>query len=286
MNIDEVTLRAFVDGELSPNERERVEALIAHNDEARRQVEALRASSLPFRAAFDAIASPPMPDGLAKQLSALSAVAHAGAPSELQLPRRHWLYKASGIGLGLAATFTAGVLVRPALLLNSDEDKAFGPWVQAIASYQSLYVRETLGRGADSAESVSKVLNSFRLLASANATKGLSPPANGFASLVVPDLSSVGLSFRRAQLLGFGEQPLMQMAYLPAEGKPAALCVLPLENRKDSTPLARRMDSLSIVAWQKQGMSYVLAVDMPLEEALKVGRKIHSEQYPTLVKSL
>jgi anti-sigma factor RsiW len=141
MIIDEVILRAYVDGELSPEERGRVEAAVSNNADLRKQVEALQASCLPYRAAFDALPSPSIPEALTQKIAALSAVAQSGSTSMSTRPRRHWFVNAAGIGLGLAATFTAGVLLRPALLLSSDDDKMFGPWVHAIASYQALYVR-------------------------------------------------------------------------------------------------------------------------------------------------
>jgi hypothetical protein len=103
-----------------------------------------------------------------------------------------------------------------------------------------------------------------------------------YTAFGVPDLGSVGLDFKRAQLLGFGERPLIQMAYLPPQGKPAALCVLPIVDRADSTAKGRRMENLSIVTWQKQGLSYVLAVDIPLEQALVIGKKLFDQQYPAL----
>jgi anti-sigma factor RsiW len=286
MIIDEVILRAYVDGELSPEERGRVEAAVSNSAGLRKQVEALQASCLPYRAAFDAFTLPPIPEALTQQLAALSAVAQSGPSSVPTRPRRHWFLNAAGIGLGLAATFTAGVLLRPALLLNNDDDKVFGPWVHAIASYQALYVRETLERNADSAENVARVLQSFQTQVGqerkAWASQAASVNSGANTSFGVPDLGSVGLAFKRAQLLGFGERPLIQMAYLPSQGKPAALCVLPIVGRAESTAQGRRIENLSIVTWQKQGFSYVLALDMPLEKALVIGKKLFDQQYPAL----
>jgi hypothetical protein len=289
MIIDEVILRAYVDGELSPEERGRVEAAVSNNADLRKQVEALQASCLPYRAAFDALTSPPIPETLARQLAALSAVAQSRPNTEPTSTRRHWFVNAAGIGLGLAATFTAGVLLRPVFLLGNDDDKVFGPWVHAIASYQALYVRETLERNADSAENVAKVLQSFQTQVGQERKAWVSQASSVHSaantSFGVPDLGSVGLAFKRAQLLGFGERPLIQMAYLPPLGKPAALCVLPIVDRAEGFAQGRRMENLSIVTWQKQGFSYVLALDMPLEQALVIGKKLFDQQFPTLFEA-
>ncbi|MGL4231396.1 MAG: anti-sigma factor, partial [Casimicrobium sp.] len=84
MNIDETTLRAYVDGELSPVERERVAAAIANNVALEEQVAALRASVLPYRAAFDAQPIPAMPEALQRQLASLSAVAATSSTANVR----------------------------------------------------------------------------------------------------------------------------------------------------------------------------------------------------------
>jgi anti-sigma factor RsiW len=298
MTIDEVTLRAYVDGELSPDERSRVDSLITHSAQVRKQVEALRASCLPYRAAFEAAPTPPIPQALTQQLAALSAVAQAGSPtgsSRSPTARRRWIGNTAA-GLGMAASFAAGFLVRPAWFFSSgDDDAMFGPWVRTIASYQALYVRETVERGVDSPENITKVLQNFRLkLSSIDAAgksaeqkdHGRKPGRSSVQSDVnVPDLSSAGLAFMRAQLLGYEGRPLIQMAYLPSRGKPAALCILPIGDASEGAVIAKRMENLSIATWQKEGLSYVLAADMPLAEARAIGEKLNAGQYPKLFKS-
>jgi hypothetical protein len=107
--------------------------------------------------------------------------------------------------------------------------------------------------------------------------------------LIVPNLSAAGLEFKRIQRLGFREfdtdKPLIQMAYLPAKGKPGALCVLQTQGNTDNAVKAQRMENLSIVTWKRGSLSYVLAVDLPLNEAAAIGDKLSAEQFPVLFKS-
>lgn len=272
MIIDETTLRAYVDGELSPQERARIEAVVSNNEDVRMQVQALQASCLPYRAAFESLQTAAIPPALTRQIDALSAVAHY--PNMARMPRRAWLRLTAGSGMGLAAAFTTGLFFKASWFFETDEDKMFGPWVHAIASYQALYVRETVDKTPESFENLTKVLAGFR-------SQLLAP----MQALSVPDLSTAGLSFKRAQLLGYGDRPLLQIAYLPVSGKPTALCVLPLPGAPDKPASARRMENLTIVTWHRQGLAFVLAIDSSLDQGLYVGRKISENQYPKILKT-
>jgi hypothetical protein len=273
MKIDEITLRAFADGELSPMERNRIEAVLSNNPELKQQADSLHASRLPYRAAFDAQRLPPMPEALQRQLANLSAAAGVASPSiGRPAARRNWLAML-GMGAAIAASFTAGVMINPVWFSGKSVHEQTSvqtnlPWVQAIASYQALYVRDTVGRKVDSSEHAKNILSNFELKEK--------------AKLSVPNLVSVGLEFKRIQLLGFGDRQLVQMAYLPAQGKPGALCVLRSNDLKEAAVTARRMENLSIITWQKDKLAYVLALDMPLEQALIIGQKIEAETFPVL----
>lgn len=276
MQIDEVTLRAFVDGELSPAERSRVEAILSNSTDLKRSADAMHASRVPYRAAFDAQSLPPMPKELQQHLANLSAAAGVAAPSSPAKPSR-WNWLATlGMGVGIAAAFAAGVTLNPNLFhgrQSSPEviaaaNSEAAPWVQAIASYQALYVRETVDRMTDNVEHAQTILRNFE--------------AKEKAKLTIPNLASAGLEFKRIQLLGFGDRQLVQMAYLPSEGKPGALCVLRSTNAKDAAPTAKRIENLSIVTWQKDQLAFVLALDMPIEQALKIGQKLGAQEYPVL----
>jgi anti-sigma factor RsiW len=279
MKIDEETLRAFVDGELSPAERSRVEAVLSNSADLKRTADAMHASRVPYRAAFDAQSLPSMPAALQQHLANLSAAAGVAAPSSQAKPS-HWNRLALlGMGVGIAAAFAAGVTLNPNLFHGKQSSPEIiaatnsetAPWVQAIASYQALYVRETVDRMTDNAEHAQTILRNFE--------------AKEKAKLTVPNLMHAGLEFKRIQLLGFGDRQLVQMAYLPSvpsEGKPGALCVLRSTNAKDAAPTARRIENLSIVTWQKDQLAFVLALDMPIEQALKIGQKLGAHEYPVL----
>ncbi len=77
-------------------------------------------------------------------------------------------------------------------------------WRDVVANYQSLYVTETLAQ-VDQQRADLKRLSG----------------ALGIDLTALPEVE--GLSFKRAQQLGFNGRPLAQLTFLTAEGGPVAL---------------------------------------------------------------
>ena len=272
MNIDESTLLAYVDGALSAQQRERVETALAHDSALRVKMDEMRASCLPYQSAYAQVVTPPLPAGLASRIAALINVADAPQPARAH-SRRPWMWA----GAALAASFVLG-LVAPALIARPEPAQTAqalpansSPWIEAIASYQALYVRATVDQAPDTAARARHVLAEF---------------AAGSASVVtVPNLQDAGLTFKRIQRLGYNDAPLLQIVYLPSEGKPAALCVLPLRglpNGADAPLKMRRIDGLAVAAWRKNGLAYVLTADMSTANAEAIARRLADGAFATL----
>lgn len=84
------------------------------------------------------------------------------------------------------------------------------PWLEAVAIYQSLYIPETVALAPGQSPDTDKLAALSREIA-----------------LDLEGLSDVdGLSFRRAQLLGYEGKPLIQIVYATPDGTPIALCIL------------------------------------------------------------
>jgi anti-sigma factor RsiW len=77
MSLDEVTLLAYVDGELPAHRRSEVEAAIAANAELARTVSAMQVSRLPYHSAYGQQPVPAVPAGLRAQVEELASVALA-----------------------------------------------------------------------------------------------------------------------------------------------------------------------------------------------------------------
>lgn len=260
MTINETTLLAYVDGELGPAEVLEVETALAGNDDLRRQADALRASRLPYRQAFETQELPEVPAELRERLDAwLTLKSEPPAPPDRQ---RRWV----GIGAGLAASFAAGLWVPVPFRLNPDAF-ADSPWVHAVVRYQALYVRETVDRVSDGPERTGALLASFA--------------AQGGVRFGVPDLGSLGLAFRRIQRLSVGDAPLIQMEYLPSDGKPMSLCVL-AGHRGDGTLVTRRVEGLSVSTWRRRGLEFAMLADMPVAAAQGLAERVASGELPVL----
>lgn len=261
MNLDESTLRAYVDAELPREQREQVEAALPGRPDLQEQVAALRASCLPYGAAFEMQKLPPLPQALERQLASWCAVADTARPASLT--RRQW----TGAGAALAASFAAGLLLPTPWRLQPAPTADAEPWVEMIAKYQSLYDRATVEQAQDEAVRARSLLTDFTQRAQ--------------LAVAVPDLRDAGLAFKRIQRLRYGDLPLLQMVFLPERGNPAALCVLP--SKQGDAPLnVRRLEGLSVATWQRAGLAHVFAADMSLAQATVIAEKLVTEQFPAL----
>jgi len=258
MGFDDRDLLAYADGQLAPERRGEIEAAIASSAEVARRVTAMRASALPYAAAFNAQTLAPVPRELSQRIAAI-----VSAESHRQQRRR------SGWP-GLAAAFAAGVLCcAVALRLLFPGAAGFSmtaqvePWIKAVADYQQLYSRATVKHVTEDPQL------STRIISDLSTADGL--------NVFVPDLRAAGLSFKRVQRLSFHERPVVQMVYLPEQGEPVALCVT-RDARPDEKPHAQQIGELSTVAWRHGDLGYVLVGKGSAQALLDLGRHIASGQ--------
>ncbi len=258
MMVDDAALLAFVDGELDPASREKVEAVLAHSAELRAQVAALSASCLPYRTAFERQALPELPLALTQRVGSLVSVSQASASASPS--RRHWL----GMGAAMAASFAAGVWLPWRPWINNSPESG---WVEAVANYQALYVRETVDQTADSPDRLASLLGGF--------------DSEQQRALFVPDLRAADLSFKRVQRLGYRGSPLIQMVYVPPSGMPVALCALPMK-RPDAGVQARVIDGMSVASWQRSGLAFVLVADLPQGQVTQIAQRLADDGFARL----
>jgi anti-sigma factor RsiW len=256
MGIDDTDLLAYVDGRLPQTRKAELEAALAASPDAAARLHAMRASALPYATAFEAQVLPPLPPGLSRRLGdLLSAEARAERRRALMWPR-------------LAAAFAAGVLCC-AIVVRSLPPSAplpaaaaqVSPWIKAVADYQQLYSRATVASVTEDPALSARVLDDLQ--------------ANDGIALVVPDLRSAALTFKRVQRLSFHDRPVVQMVYLPEHGDPIALCVT-RDARPDEEPHAQQLGELNSIAWRQDNLGYVLLGRAPAQTLLDLGRHIAS----------
>jgi anti-sigma factor RsiW len=273
MKLDDMLLMAYVDGDLSPIERQEIEKEIAASPEAAERVALFSASRLPYNDAFADQKLPPVPESLTKKIEAL-ARAHAAPtasasatassdrsandariehdatmPPSTPVRSRMRIAPAWLAVAFVAGAFCLGAVLRLAPGLNPAQG-AFttasngpSPWIRAVVDYQKLYSRETVAFGPVDTETSAQTVAQIR--------------QDDKLSLRVPDLSSAGLTFKRVTRLRFQGKPLVQIEYLPPEGPPVALCVMK-DMRPDAAVAQATVSDMNVITWRQDELHYAL----------------------------
>jgi anti-sigma factor RsiW len=301
MIVNDASLLAYVDGELPPRERANIENAMRVSADTAVCVSMLRASQLPYAAAFGRQALPPVPETLARQVDQLvhlhiwsidafgetgdvdaprndpSISMPARAPVEMTADNVHALPLRLGSRMRrplgrFAAAFAAGALCLIVLrltpqLLNGNlafttaAGSRVSPWIAAAANYQALYARETVAQLQPDLSATAATVKDIR-------------HADDLA-LQIPDLGNAGLAFRRVQRLRFHDKPLVQIVYLPVKGRPIALCVLK-EAKADAAPASERVDDMDVVSWRRGQLGYALIGEHGNVDLYELGKQIYN----------
>ncbi|HTJ95665.1 MAG TPA: zf-HC2 domain-containing protein [Pararobbsia sp.] len=270
MSFDDTFLMAYVDGELPPSRRAEIDEAIASSPELAHRVTVLRASVLPYQAAFARRAvpavpasleafvaelartgvAPETPSGVAPETPAVTPeTAPASAPAgtaSLDAAREarqaRQARPARRSGLWLAAAFIAGAFVCGAALKAGRMIDPVTPWLDAAAGYQELYTRETIANVQDNPAADAKLLDDVRV--------------NDHLPIAIPDLREAGLTFKRIQRLRFHGRPLIQIVYLPERGDPVALCVI--DAKADQPMKSQHVYGMDVVSWSQDKLAFAL----------------------------
>ncbi|MBN4665628.1 anti-sigma factor [Pandoraea nosoerga] len=284
MHEDDIRLLAFVDDELPAEQRAEVEAAIAASPDLADVVASLRASRLPYAAAFAAQSMPPLPERLVANVESLlrthaqrktPGVQTAGAtPDALGSP-------AAGARVGevrgpggrrlrawwLAAAFAAGVAAGAVALplLSSLPGGAHkgGPGEASVTTASAAPPKSPQGvtwvRAAAEYQQmyVRETIASLRVDESETARTVSDIRRDDRLDVRVPDLRAQGLTFKRVQRLRWQDRALVQIVYLPEHGDPVALCLVP-DARADQGVAEQRIERMGVLTWRKAQIGYAL----------------------------
>lgn len=310
MNVDDTVLMAYVDDELSPQERQQIEDELRAHAELADKVALFKASRLPYREAFAEQKLPPVPASLVKRVDELlrahTEAAKRGTPPvaqgandpaiehNAQLPPSApvrsrlriapaWLAVAfvggafcCGVvlrlapGVGFAPGNSAGNNAGNTATLASSSMTSL-PWVQVAASYQQLYSRDTVSHLWPDVSDAQSTVDEIRT-------------EDGIA-LRVPDLSKAGLRFIRVQRLKFHGRPLVQIVYLPEKGDPVALCVIK-EDKANQSVASQRVDTMNVVTWRESKLGYALIGATSNGDLAPLGKEIAERHFDPLFGSV
>lgn len=220
VRVSDETLTAYLDGELSAEEQRQVEAALENDPALVDRLEALAIPVDKVRDAFDTLLPQAPPYRVPKP----------------EASRPAWMPRAAAAGL-VAAGILLGALWSPwqHQSLNSD-------WKMAVANYQVLYVPATLP-GATPAPD--------------KATAQLASLSDKLGRDLTEAASVDGLDYRRAQMLGLGGNPLVQIAYLSGDNDPVAICITRVDDPSYG-PKAEMLAGLASAHWVEDGYGYLV----------------------------
>jgi anti-sigma factor RsiW len=263
MSVEDTDLLAYADDRLSQERRAEVEAAVAESPVLAERLAAMRASALPYAEAFERQAIPPLPPKLTERVNDLLRVSgRVSGPAIRGKSRAGW-----AVAAALGGVLLCGGALK--FWMDAANGSAVSPWVQAVASYQELYARETLASITADGPLTQKILGDSE--------------AAGVA-VTIPDLRANGLEFKRVQRLSFHDQPVIQIVYLPRTGDPVALCITRVSRVREA-PHFQQLGTMKAAVWQDGALGYVLLAKNAPVDLVSLGRRIARGEMPTLFSS-
>src|SRR4051812_36472068 len=131
-------LTAYLDAELSPEERTALEARVAADPSTKARLDALAASSRPYKQAFALVLDAAPRDRLGTMVNELAPRALPAAPRRMWMAAAAVVLFVAGIGIGLASRTPAPVGLRPAPTVATAPAAAAPSWRQVVAEYLVL----------------------------------------------------------------------------------------------------------------------------------------------------
>ena len=214
-------LSCYLDGEASRELAKHIEAAQANDPALSQRIEEMRAATARFYSGLDAMLAhaPAMPD--------------LPPPSSSRQPA--WGMAITGALAGAAAAAAAVVMIaRPAPEPG---------WRDVVASYQSLYVTETLvSVDQPVAVSTAKLQDLSQTL--------------GFDLTNLPEVD--GMTYKRSQQLGYKGRPLAQLTFLTDQGGPVALCIVHTGGTDSASINSEILEGMSAYSWTQDGYGILL----------------------------
>ncbi|NLR96762.1 anti-sigma factor [Rhizobium sp. P38BS-XIX] len=268
----EVRLSTFMDGEMSREEKEEMERLIASDPDARRIFDELRHGSDVGRKAFDEVLKEPVPLALVRSIKSTQPPKTRDPSPRLARPS---LKLAPTGRQSLAAALILFVLgggigylfgMRPADISSTPpaSTSAARNWLDDLAAYHRIYShqpRHMVELQASELDEIAKWLSS---------TVGV--------KFNFPDLAADGLVFQGARMFIAGGKPVGQLIYKNLDGDVVAICFTKTDGVPDDDNFDETIrDDVSIVSWHRGGATY--AVVGPSSNAMldQIANRVSSE---------
>ena len=269
----EVRLSAFMDGEMSREEKEELEKLIASDADARRIFDELKHGSDVGRKAFDEVLKEPVPLALVRSIKStqppktrepsprITRHSLKLAPTGRQSLAAALILFAVGGGIGYLfgmqpTAVPAGTPPTPTQLVTRN-------WLDDIAAYHRIYSRQPQHMVELQASQLDEIA---KWLASTVGVK-----------FNFPDLAADGLVFQGARMSIAAGKPVGQLIYKNLDGDVVAICFTKTDGVADDDFNETIKDDISIVLWHRNGTTY--AIVGPSSNAMldQIANRVSSE---------
>lgn len=251
---DDADLVAYLDGELSPDERARVEAAVATDPRVAGRVLALSQTTIGLRRAFDPLLSA-APTARMREVLGIPRVESPPAASDVvrksDRPGRRWLLAAS------VSLFVLGGLADHLVLSAHAPTVAMerGHWRDIVASYVRLYTSETFANIPDD-----PALQA-RELATVGSAIGLRlDPATA---------QLADLPMKQAQLLQYDQKSLAEINYLDPRYGPMSLCII-ASAEPAAAPKSEMRRGLNVSYWNDGQHGFMVIGALPAANLMAI----------------
>ena len=276
-NISDDRLVAYIDGELSSDERAAVAHALEQNPQLRERLDVLESGGRPFAEAFDLLLEA-APDARLQAMFAGLIDSPAERPAQEQedkvLPFRRSRAPAGGtqpiwkiaMAASLVLTVFGGGVITGALVsrepasqrVDVSLDPATRNWMEAVAQYVSLFTEQTLAGMPADAPSRDAGLRRVSTALGINLSH---------EKLALPTLA-----FRGTQLLQLDGKPLAQIAFMSDSGKPVAICIIKTPRAPEAASADRKL-GLNIVHWIANGYGFMVIGDVPADALQRISQE-------------
>ena len=230
-------IAAYADGQLGAEQARDAEAELASNPDARQLLAAHQDTTALLRTAFAEVQFiQPIPAWLAPRAPRMRAGARRGS--------------AVAAGLMLAVLGYGAGAIWPGLLVPGFLVNERAQMLSEIAEYHAVYSRETVHLVEVPATQIDHL----------KAWLGRRVARN----LVVPDLSSSGLTFAGGRLVVLDGAPVAELMYTRAAGLPIAFCVVH-QTQKSASLAVERRGAMHVASWGDSSHTYVVVGEADAE---------------------
>jgi len=251
----EEALLAYVDGQLAPRERARVESYLARHPEEAKRVESYRQQNRLLHGAFDAAYAQPLPPEIAELTREVG--------DRLYPPRRTFQSLRVAASLLLAAVVGAAAWEGYRQVAEPER-------LAALQGYLQQGVRLAADQWRDDPTAPMQVKLEELPTVEPAATTPSVPDSSGRA----PDLRSLGLELTAVRMLAGDTPGAMELIYETEERARVLLYFSPTDVEGSSRFSMLQEGSLSMLFWHQQGRSFGLISELDRDRLLAVGTAV------------